>query len=483
VTQHPPTPTPRPPHPAAQSGQTPAVQALPDESAAGSPGGYPHAGPAGSAGEPAPAGRAAGATRGDGGPAANDSGGGQAGRGYPPGGAPPGGYTGASTGAGGPAVSGPAAGQAGAPAEGYAAGQRGSTGGAGAPAPPARAAGRPQGNQQPGHHPGGDAAPAPTQTTPEAETARAALNRLRTEVGKVVVGQDSAVTGLVIALLCRGHVLLEGVPGVAKTLMVRALAASLTLDHKRLQFTPDLMPGDVTGSLVYDARTAQFSFRPGPIFTNLLLADEINRTPPKTQASLLEAMEERQVSVDGEPRPLPDPFVVIATQNPIEYEGTYPLPEAQLDRFLLKLAVPLPSRDDEFRVLNAHHRGFDPRDLRAAGVTPVAGAGDLAAGRLAVRSVQAASEVLAYVVDLCRATRQSPSLSLGASPRGATALLATAKAWAWLSGRDYVTPDDVKALARPTLRHRVMVRPEAELEGVTADGVLDSVLASVPAPR
>ncbi|HEV7656853.1 MAG TPA: MoxR family ATPase [Mycobacteriales bacterium] len=309
------------------------------------------------------------------------------------------------------------------------------------------------------------------------------MNRLRAEVGKVVVGQDAAVTGLVIALLCRGHVLLEGVPGVAKTLMVRALSASLALETKRLQFTPDLMPGDVTGSLIYDARTAEFSFRPGPVFTNLLLADEINRTPPKTQASLLEAMEERQVSVEGEPRMLPDPFVVVATQNPIEYEGTYPLPEAQLDRFLLKLTVPLPSRDEEFRVLNNHHRGFDPRDLRAAGVTKVADAADLAAGRAAVRGVQAAAEVLAYVVDLCRATRQSPSLSLGASPRGATGLLSTAKAWAWLSGRDYVTPDDVKALARPTLRHRVAVRPEAELEGVTADGVLDSVLASVPAPR
>jgi MoxR-like ATPase len=317
----------------------------------------------------------------------------------------------------------------------------------------------------------------------DGERARTALNRLRAEVGKVVVGQDPAVTGLVIALLCRGHVLLEGVPGVAKTLMVRTLSAALALETKRLQFTPDLMPGDVTGSLIYDARTAEFSFRAGPVFTNLLLADEINRTPPKTQASLLEAMEERQVSVEGEPRPLPDPFIVIATQNPIEYEGTYPLPEAQLDRFLLKLTVPLPSRDEEFRVLNNHHRGFDPRDLRAAGVVPVADAADLAAGRAAVRGVQAAAELLAYVVDLCRATRQSPSLSLGASPRGATALLATAKAWAWLSGRDYVTPDDVKALARPTLRHRVAVRPEAELEGVTADGVLDSVLATVPAPR
>ena len=185
----------------------------------------------------------------------------------------------------------------------------------------------------------------------DGERARVALNRLRAEVGKAVVGQDAAVTGLVIALLCRGHVLLEGVPGVAKTLLVRALSAALALETKRVQFTPDLMPGDVTGSLVYDARTAEFSFRAGPVFTNLLLADEINRTPPKTQASLLEAMEERQVTVDGEPRPLPDPFLVVATQNPIEYEGTYPLPEAQLDRFLLKLTVPLPSRDEEFGVL------------------------------------------------------------------------------------------------------------------------------------
>ena len=337
--------------------------------------------------------------------------------------------------------------------------------------------------QTPPGGPGGGPAGGGAGGAADSERARVALNRLRAEVGKVVVGQDPAVTGLVIALLCQGHVLLEGVPGVAKTLMVRALSAALALDTKRLQFTPDLMPGDVTGSLVYDARTAEFSFRPGPVFTNLLLADEINRTPPKTQASLLEAMEERQVSVEGQPRRLPDPFVVVATQNPIEYEGTYPLPEAQLDRFLLKLTVPLPSRDEEFRVLNNHHRGFDPRDLAAAGVTAVADSEDLAAGRAAVRAVQAAAEVLAYVVDLCRATRQSPSLSLGASPRGATALLATAKAWAWLSGRDYVTPDDVKALARPALRHRVMVRPEAELEGVTADGVLDTVLASVPAPR
>lgn len=329
----------------------------------------------------------------------------------------------------------------------------------------------------PTQHSGPPAPPTPS------EDLRQGLAALRTEVGKAVVGQDAAVTGLLIALLCRGHVLLEGVPGVAKTLLVRTLSQALALDTKRVQFTPDLMPGDVTGSLVYDARTAQFSFREGPVFTNLLLADEINRTPPKTQASLLEAMEERQVSVDGTPRPLPDPFLVIATQNPVEYEGTYPLPEAQLDRFLLKLTLPLPEREQEVEVLRRHAAGFDPRNLAAAGVRQVTDAAQLARARAEVAQVQVAHEVLGYAVDICRATRQSPSLSLGVSPRGATALLATARAWAWLSGRGYVTPDDVKALAHPTLRHRVQLRAEAELEGVTAESVLDTVLAAVPVPR
>jgi len=312
---------------------------------------------------------------------------------------------------------------------------------------------------------------------------RAALGAVRAEVAKAVVGQDPVVTGLLIALLCQGHVLLEGVPGVAKTLLIRALAASLRLSSKRIQFTPDLMPGDVTGSLVYDARTARFEFREGPVFTNLLLADEINRTPPKTQAALLEAMQERQVSVEGAARPLPEPFLVAATQNPVEYEGTYPLPEAQLDRFLLKLTVAVPGREDEIAIVTRHAAGFDPRDLAAAGVTPVAGAAELAAAREAAARVHVAPEITGYIVDLCRATRQSPSLLLGISPRGATALLATSRAWAWLSGRDYVTPDDVKALARPTFRHRVQLRPEAELEGTTPDGILEAILTSVPVPR
>ena len=321
------------------------------------------------------------------------------------------------------------------------------------------------------------------RSTGDDERAREALLALRDEVGKAVVGQEQAVAGLVVALLAQGHVLLEGVPGTAKTLLVRTLAAALDVTTTRVQFTPDLMPGDVTGSMVYDSGRGDFTFRPGPVFTNLLLADEINRTPPKTQSALLEAMEERQVTVDGTSHRLPAPFLVAATQNPVEYEGTYPLPEAQLDRFLMKVTVPLPPREDEVQVVTRHAAGFDPRDLAAAGVRPVATPEDLAAGTAAVGRVQVSPEVVGYVVDLARATRTSPSLQLGVSPRGATALMRTARAWAWLAGRDYVTPDDVKALAHATLAHRVALRPEAELEGVTTTSVLETVLASVPVPR
>jgi MoxR-like ATPase len=310
---------------------------------------------------------------------------------------------------------------------------------------------------------------------------RQALAAVRAEVAKAVVGQDQVVTGLLIALVADGHVLLEGVPGVAKTLLARTLAATLSLSAKRVQFTPDLMPGDVTGSLVYDARMAEFTFREGPVFTNILLADEVNRTPPKTQAALLEAMEERQVSVEGRPRPLPSPFLVAATQNPVEYEGTYPLPEAQVDRFLLKLLVSAPDRNAEIELLTRHATGFNPRDLST--VRPVAGPEDLIAARKAAGQVRVSPEVTGYIVDLCRATRQSPSLRLGVSPRGATALLSASRAWAYLVGRDYVIPDDVKALARPALRHRIQLRPEAELEGVTPEGVLDGLLSAVPVPR
>lgn len=322
-----------------------------------------------------------------------------------------------------------------------------------------------------------------TSLPADADRARRAMIDVRTEVGKAVVGQDSAIGGLVVALLAGGHVLLEGVPGVAKTLLVRALARSLSVQTKRVQFTPDLMPGDLTGSLVYDGRSSDFVFRPGPVFTNLLLADEINRTPPKTQSALLEAMEERQVSVDGTPRALPAPFMVAATQNPVEYEGTYPLPEAQLDRFLLKVAVDLPDRQQELLVVQRHADGFDPRDLEAAGVRPVASADDIAAGARAVRRVRVAPEVAGYVVDIARATQSSPSVALGVSPRGATALLATSRAWAFLAGRDFVTPDDVQTMTRATLAHRITLRPEAELEGVGASAVLDAAAGSVPVPR
>ncbi|MBF6084481.1 MoxR family ATPase [Nocardia cyriacigeorgica] len=321
-----------------------------------------------------------------------------------------------------------------------------------------------------------------TSKAPSAAEAAAAFAALRTEIGKAVVGNDDAVMYLVLALLCRGHVLLEGVPGVAKTLLVRALATALDLEHSRVQFTPDLMPGDVTGSQIYDPHTTEFTFRSGPVFTNLLLADEINRTPPKTQSALLESMEERQVSVDGTPRPLPDPFVVVATQNPIEQEGTYPLPEAQLDRFLFKVDIQLPERDDEFRILQRHAGGFDPRDLAAAGLRPVAGPAHIAAGRAAVGTVSISPEVLAYIVDICRATRAAPAVQHGASTRGATALMAAARAFAWLNGRGFVTPDDVKTVAVAVLRHRLQLRPEAELDGVSAEGVLRSLLLAVPVP-
>ena len=312
---------------------------------------------------------------------------------------------------------------------------------------------------------------------------RESLTAVRAEVAKAVAGHDDVVDGLLVALLVRGHVLLEGVPGVAKTLTVKALARSLDLGFRRIQLAPDLMPSDITGNVVYVSGTGEFRHRHGPVFTNFLLADEINRTPPKTQAALLEAMEERQVTIEGESAILPDPFLVVATQNPVEFEGTYPLPEAQLDRFLFKLSVDYPDRDDERAVLRMHDEGRDPHDLGSLGVQAVAGAGELNEAARQVREVEVAEEVMDYILDLAAETRRTPSLVLGVSPRAAAMLLVGVKAWAYLRGRAYVTPDDVKALVKPAWRHRVVLRPEVELEGGTADSVVEAVVDRVAVPR
>ncbi len=326
----------------------------------------------------------------------------------------------------------------------------------------------------------GDAGHVDVGAGPGVSEERVRMGAIRDEVNKVIVGQGGVLSGLLCAFLADGHVLLEGVPGTAKTALVKSMAAAVSLEATRVQFTPDLMPSDVLGQMMYE--DGSFRFREGPVFTNLLLADEINRTPPKTQAALLEAMEERQVSIDGVTHRLPEPFMVIATQNPVEYEGTYPLPEAQLDRFLLKLLVDYPGEEDEFQILARHHGGMDPHDPLGSGIEAVADAGSFAAARAEVQSMTVQDPVIRYMVSLVRATRNSPSIQLGVSPRGAAALLNVSKAWAWLSGRPYVTPDEVKAMAKPTLRHRLQLRPELEIEGVTADQVLDGILSQVAVP-
>ncbi|HEX9242398.1 MAG TPA: MoxR family ATPase [Anaeromyxobacter sp.] len=310
-----------------------------------------------------------------------------------------------------------------------------------------------------------------------------AAARLEAEIGKAVVGQRAAVGELLAALLAGGHVLLEGVPGVAKTLLAKALARAVDLRFGRIQFTPDLMPADILGTSVFRPQAGTFELRRGPIFTEVLLADEVNRTPPKTQAALLEAMEERQVTIDGAREPLPPGFFVVATQNPVEYEGTYPLPEAQTDRFLLKVRVGYPEAADEAEVLRRAAAGFDGHDLDAAGVRPVLSRGDLESLRGRTRALPVSPPVLEYVARLVRASRELPRVRLGASPRAGVALLAASRARAALRGAEWLSPDDVKAMAPAALRHRLVLRAEAELEGATPDDVVRELLDGVEVPR
>jgi MoxR-like ATPase len=312
---------------------------------------------------------------------------------------------------------------------------------------------------------------------------RAITEAVRGEVRKAVVGQDAIIDLMLTSLLVGGHILLEGVPGTAKTLLTRAFAAALALQFGRIQFTPDLMPGDVLGTNLFNFQTNSFILTKGPIFTQLLLADEINRTPPKTQAALLQAMNERVVTIDGKDYPLGDDFMVVATQNPIEQQGTYPLPEAQLDRFLFKMIIDHPSRDEEREIVRRHgHRSAMPR-VEDFGLVAVADGSALAQARAAVTQIRLSDPLIDYIVDVIRATREHSSLEVGASTRAANMLAAAARAYAVLAGRDFVIPDDVKFLALPVLRHRLTLSPSAEIEGLTADRILREVIDQTAAPR
>jgi MoxR-like ATPase len=309
------------------------------------------------------------------------------------------------------------------------------------------------------------------------------VDQIRTEAAKVVVGQEEAFTQLLIAFFSGGHVLLEGVPGTAKTLMAKTLAALTQTEFKRVQFTPDLMPSDVIGTQIFEIGTGQFRLRQGPIFTNVLLGDEINRAPAKTQSALLEAMEEQQVTIEGQRMVLPDPFFVIATQNPVEYEGTYPLPEAQLDRFLFKVVIEYAPQEVEIEVLKRYHQGFDARHLERTTLEPKVAPALLAECQAEISSIQVEDGILKYITDIAQASRKSLDLLLGGSPRASIGLLRAAKTWAAMQGRSFVVPDDVKFLVRPVYRHRIILKPEAEIEGLTADTAMQRVLSKVEVPR
>lgn len=309
------------------------------------------------------------------------------------------------------------------------------------------------------------------------------VENIRAEIAKAVVGQDEVIGQFLIAILVGGHVLLEGVPGVAKTLTSKSLAHAVDADFKRIQFTPDLMPSDVVGTNVFNVQTQDFNLKKGPIFTDILLADEINRTPPKTQAALLEAMQEKRVTIDGETHVLSPLFMVMATQNPIDYEGTYPLPEAQIDRFLLKVIVDYPSPDQEIALLERIHRGFDAHELSSVGLQAVATKEGIMAARQAVKNVTVGEGLIKYIHALIARTRNLSTLTLGASPRAGIALLECSKALAAINGRDYVLPEDVKTVALPVLRHRLLLRAESEMEGLRSDDVVKSILGAVEVPR